>query len=97
MEQEKFYREWEWSFDDFCVHILNTWAAEQTQKDANYHKYQKRLSELESQMESLLGENSALIQEFIEAKNLADSCSDLPNYLQGYRDCLFLLHKLELI
>lgn len=97
MGHNQFYDDWDLEFSDFCANALNGWALEQTKKDPNYHEYQKRLSDLESQMESLFGENSALAQRYRETKNALDSCSDLPNYLQGYRDCLFLLRKLELI
>jgi len=97
MERNQFYEDWNLEFSDFCANALNGWALEQTKMDPHYHECQKRLSDLESQMESLLGENSALVQKYSEMKNVLDFCSTIPNYLQGYRDCLFLLHKLELI
>lgn len=97
MERDQFYDDWDLEFIDFCANALNGWALEQTKRDPNLCECQKRLSDLESQMESLLGENKSLVQKYSEMKNALDSCSTIPNYLQGYRDCLFLLHKLELI
>ncbi len=97
MEHDEFYDDWKQEFRDFCGNCLNGWAFKQTKLDPDFQESANRCAALEEQIESLLGEKKDLLHQLLDEKNLLFSCACVPNYLQGYRDCLFLLRKLELL
>lgn len=97
MKQDTFYPSWEEQFLDFCANVLDGWALHKTKSEPDYQARKKKADALEAQIELCLGENKGLLQELLEAKSALEPCASIYCYLQGYRDCIFFLRRLELL
>lgn len=85
------------SLHSICTDALGGWAAE---KGVASEEYQQNIQESEKYydaVKALLGEQAPLLDKFEEAYSSALCTFTVPNYLQGFRDCLLLLRELDLL
>lgn len=84
-------------FNSFCSEILEEWAGKKVMRSPEYPKYVEKVEQQHDAIKALLGENGKLLDQYEEDYSTWLCAFTVPNYLQGFRDCMLLLKKLDLL